>query len=134
MKGYLYPKYLKDTFDNDGYFQTGDIAEIDDEGYVIIYDRRKDLIISGGENIYPYQIETIAKDFEGIEDAVCGISDDTWGQVPILYYVTNQDINQNELIEHFENHLARYKIPKNIIRSNLYLIHRQVNYNVKGQK
>ena len=41
MKGYLYPKYLKDTFDNDGYFQTGDIAEIDDEGYVIIYDRRK---------------------------------------------------------------------------------------------
>ena len=71
MKGYLYPKYLKDTFDNDGYFQTGDIAEIDDEGYVIIYDRRKDLIISGGENIYPYQIETIAKDFEGIEDAVC---------------------------------------------------------------
>ncbi|WP_368867768.1 o-succinylbenzoate--CoA ligase [Staphylococcus epidermidis] len=113
MNGYLYPKYLKDTFDNDGYFQTGDIAEIDDEGYVMIYDRRKDLIISGGENIYPYQIETIAKDFEGIEDAVCvGISDDTWGQVPILYYVTNQDINQNELIEHFENHLARYKIPK----------------------
>ena len=79
----------------------------------MIYDRRKDLIISGGENIYPYQIETIAKDFEGIEDAVCvGISDDTWGQVPILYYVTNQDINRNELIEHFENHVARYKIPK----------------------
>ena len=71
MNGYLYPKDLKDTFDNDGYFQTGDIAEIDDEGYVMIYDRRKDLIISGGENIYPYQIETIAKDFEGIEDAVC---------------------------------------------------------------
>ena len=72
---------------------------------------------------------------EGIEDAVCvGISDDTWGQVPILYYVTNQDINQTELIEHFENHLARYKIPKNIIRSNLYLIHRQVNYNVKRSK
>ena len=43
---------------------------------------------------------------------MCRISDDTWGQVPILYYVTNQDINQNELIEHFENHLARYKILK----------------------
>ena len=112
MKGYLYPKYLKDTFDNDGYFQTGDIAEIDDEGYVIIYDRRKDLIISGGENIYPYQIETIAKTLKALKMPYVGISDDTWGQVPILYYVTNQDINQNELIEHFENHLARYKILK----------------------
>lgn len=67
MNGYLYPKDLKDTFDNDGYFQTGDIAEIDDEGYVMIYDRRKDLIISGGENIYPYQIETIAKTLKALK-------------------------------------------------------------------
>ena len=64
------------------------------------------------------------KDFEGIEDAVCvGISDDTWGQVPILYYVTNQDINQNELIEHFENHLARYKIPKKILSGQIFTLY-----------
>ena len=60
MNGYLYPTGLSDTFE-DGYFKTGDIAEIDEEGFVMIYDRRKDLIISGGENIYPYEIETIAK-------------------------------------------------------------------------
>ena len=63
MNGYLYPTDLTDTFEN-GYFNTGDIAEIDHEGYVAIYDRRKDLIISGGENIYPYQIETVAKQFQ----------------------------------------------------------------------
>ncbi len=70
MNGYLYPTDLTGTFEN-GYFNTGDIAEIDHEGYVMIYDRRKDLIISGGENIYPYQIETVAKQFPGIIDAVC---------------------------------------------------------------
>ncbi|HEG7544156.1 TPA: o-succinylbenzoate--CoA ligase, partial [Staphylococcus aureus] len=77
MNGYLYPTDLTGTFEN-GYFNTGDIAEIDHEGYVMIYDRRKDLIISGGENIYPYQIETVAKQFPGIIDAVCvGHPDDT---------------------------------------------------------
>ena len=58
MNGYLYPRGLSDTFE-DGYFKTGDIAEIDEEGFVMVYDRRKDLIISGGENIYPYEIESI---------------------------------------------------------------------------
>ena len=48
MNGYLYPEHLTDTFE-DGFFKTGDIAEIDNEGFVIVYDRRKDLIISGGE-------------------------------------------------------------------------------------
>ncbi|WP_142384377.1 o-succinylbenzoate--CoA ligase, partial [Staphylococcus argensis] len=56
MEGYLYPSDLSNTFE-DGYFKTGDIAEIDEDGYVIVYDRRKDLIISGGENIYPFEIE-----------------------------------------------------------------------------
>ena len=81
MNGYLYPEHLTDTFE-DGFFKTGDIAEIDNEGFVMVYDRRKDLIISGGENIYPYQIESVAKQFNDISDAVCiGVSDETWGQV-----------------------------------------------------
>ena len=70
MNGYLYPKDLDNTFE-DGFFKTGDIAEIDSDGFVMVYDRRKDLIISGGENIYPYEIETVAKTFNGIIDAVC---------------------------------------------------------------
>lgn len=112
MNGYLYPTDLTDTFEN-GYFNTGDIAEIDHEGYVMIYDRRKDLIISGGENIYPYQIETVAKQFPGISDAVCvGHPDDTWGQVPKLYFVSGNDISKAQLIAYLSQHLAKYKVPK----------------------
>uniref|UniRef100_UPI0012B7F3DC o-succinylbenzoate--CoA ligase n=1 Tax=Staphylococcus aureus TaxID=1280 RepID=UPI0012B7F3DC len=112
MNGYLYPTDLTDTFEN-GYFNTGDIAEIDHAGYVMIYDRRKDLIISGGENIYPYQIETVAKQFPGISDAVCvGHPDDTWGQVPKLYFVSESDISEVQLIAYLSQHLAKYKVPK----------------------
>ena len=112
MNGYLYPTGLSDTFE-DGYFKTGDIAEIDEEGFVMIYDRRKDLIISGGENIYPYEIETIAKTHKEINDAVCIAKEDaTWGQVPVLYYVSERIISNTELINFFKSHLAKYKIPK----------------------
>lgn len=112
MNGYLYPTDLTGTFEN-GYFNTGDIAEIDHEGYVMIYDRRKDLIISGGENIYPYQIETVTKQFPGIIDAVCvGHPDDTWGQVPKLYFVSESNISKAQLIAYLSQHLAKYKVPK----------------------
>ncbi|MRF37304.1 o-succinylbenzoate--CoA ligase [Staphylococcus xylosus] len=116
MNGYLFPMHKKDTF-VDGYFKTGDIAEIDEEGYVMVYDRRKDLIISGGENIYPYQIETVAKKHESIEDAMCvGVEDATWGEVPYLYYVASEAITNKHLIEFFQNHLAKYKVPKQFKR------------------
>lgn len=112
MNGYLYPENLNDTFE-DGFFKTGDIAEIDDDGFVMVYDRRKDLIISGGENIYPYQIESVAKRYGDISDAVCiGVSDDTWGQVPILYYTGSNDIDPHELLNYFQENLAKYKVPK----------------------
>lgn len=112
MNGYLYPKNLNDTFE-DVFFKTGDIAEIDSDGFVMVYDRRKDLIISGGENIYPYEIETVAKTFNCIEDAVCiPKEDDTWGQIPALYYVANKTIDVNELTHFLQEHLAKYKVPK----------------------
>ncbi|WP_436948265.1 o-succinylbenzoate--CoA ligase [Staphylococcus xylosus] len=116
MNEYLFPMNKHDTF-VDGYFKTGDIAEIDEEGYVMVYDRRKDLIISGGENIYPYQIETVAKKHEFIEDAMCvGIEDDTWGEVPYLYYIASETITKKHLVAFFENHLAKYKVPKQFKR------------------
>lgn len=112
MNGYLYPKDLDNTFE-DGFFKTGDIAEIDSDGFVMVYDRRKDLIISGGENIYPYEIETVAKTFNGIIDAVCvPKEDDTWGQIPVLYYVASETIEVNDLINFLQEHLAKYKVPK----------------------
>src|SRR5699024_5155822 len=116
MNGYLYPADRIDTFE-DGYFNTGDIAEIDEAGYVMVYDRRKDLIISGGENIYPYQIETIAKNYVMIEDAVCvGVEDDVWGEVPYLYYVSKEKISDDQLLKYFNNNLAKYKVPKHFKR------------------
>lgn len=112
MNGYLYPKDLDNTFE-EGFFKTGDIAEIDSDGFVMVYDRRKDLIISGGENIYPYEIETVAKTFNGIIDAVCvPKEDDTWGQIPALYYVASETIEVKDLIDFLQEHLAKYKVPK----------------------
>ena len=79
----------------------------------MIYDRRKDLIISGGENIYPYQLESVAKLHESITDAMCiGEHDSTWGEVPYLYYVSKTKLSNETLIEHFKSHIAKYKIPK----------------------
>ncbi|MBI5975706.1 o-succinylbenzoate--CoA ligase [Staphylococcus canis] len=111
MDGYLYPKSSnQDAFDEAGFFHTGDIASIDHLGYVTIYDRRKDLIISGGENIYPNEIENVAKTHPNIVDAMCvGIKDTTWGQRPKLYLVATEKIND---IEGFlAERLAKYKLP-----------------------
>ena len=95
----------------------------------MIYDRRKDLIISGGENIYPYQIESVAKHFPEIEDAVCiGQNDDTWGQVPVLYYIAQDHFDKNDLQQHFSTHLAKYKIPKAFYEVNELPYTQQVNY------
>ena len=130
MNGYLYPKDLDNTFE-EGFFKTGDIAEIDSDGFVMVYDRRKDLIISGGENIYPYEIETVAKTFNGIIDAVCvPKEDDTWGQIPVLYYVASETIEVKDLIDFLQEHLAKYKVLRYINVSMHYLILLLENYNV----
>ncbi|UXR79076.1 MULTISPECIES: o-succinylbenzoate--CoA ligase [unclassified Staphylococcus] len=113
MRGYLYPKGLTETFDEDGFFMTGDIASIDTNGFVIIHDRRKDLIISGGENIYPNEIERIAKKHTDVVDAMCvGVKDDYWGQRPILYLVGTS--HEAEMFDYLSRHLAKYKLPKEI--------------------
>lgn len=114
MEGYLYPSEVNaHAFDNEGFFNTGDIASIHD-GFVTIYDRRKDLIISGGENIYPFEIETLAKTYDGVNDAMCvGISDEVWGERPILYIVSPLGEQVIEGLQTMLFHsLAKYKHPK----------------------
>ncbi|MCU5746819.1 o-succinylbenzoate--CoA ligase [Staphylococcus sp. SQ8-PEA] len=114
MDGYLYPSHLSDTFE-DGYFKTGDIAEIDNKGYIMVYDRRKDLIISGGENIYPYQIESVARAYSNVIDAMCiGVEDEVWGQVPKLFVIVQKGYNELQFREYLTVHLAKYKVPKKI--------------------
>lgn len=111
MNGYLFPANIDDqVFDDEGYFHTGDIASINEEGYVTIYDRRKDLIISGGENIYPNEIENVAKTHPLVNDAMCiGVKDETWGQRPFLYIVADDACTN--LLQFLSKRLAKYKLP-----------------------
>lgn len=97
-----------------GYFNTEDVGYIDEDGFLYILDRRKNIIISGGENIYPREIENILYEHPKIHEcAVVGKKDETWGQVPILYVVST--LNEDEILDYLSNKLAKYKIPKKII-------------------
>ena len=97
----------------DGWLQTGDLGYIDDEGYLYIVDRRSDLIISGGENIYPAEIENILTSHPNVLEAgVCGQDDNEWGSVPVAFVVVDSDLPAAELDEFCRRRLAGYKVPK----------------------
>lgn len=97
----------------DGWLHTGDIGYFDEEGYLFVVDRRSDLIISGGENIYPAEIENVLLSHESVKEAgVCGVADETWGQVPAAFIVLKSDVNEEELIQYCQDRLAKYKVPK----------------------
>ncbi|MFB9859650.1 o-succinylbenzoate--CoA ligase [Salinicoccus siamensis] len=99
------------------FFRTGDMGYLDEEGYLYILDRRKDLIISGGENIYPKEIEDAANAYEKVANsAVVKRQDDEWGEVPVLMIeaVPGETIDERTLILHLKARLARYKLPKDI--------------------
>ncbi|TDM18701.1 o-succinylbenzoate--CoA ligase [Macrococcoides canis] len=116
MHGYLYPESAyEDTF-RDGFFMTGDIGYIQD-GYLYILDRRKDLIISGGENIYPSEIEqVILNNTEVHAIAVIPKSDAQWGQVPVCVYEADEDLDK-AIINVLYDRLAKYKHPKQFVRT-----------------
>lgn len=106
------------AFDRDGWFRTGDAVRCDDDGYFYIVDRWKDMYISGGENIYPAEIESTLSRFDGISEcAVVGIPDERWGEVGRAFIVSRRadPIDREALREHCEQHLARYKIPKEFV-------------------
>ncbi|MGP7819697.1 o-succinylbenzoate--CoA ligase [Niallia sp. 01092] len=102
-----------------GWFHTGDIGYKDSEGFLYVLDRRSDLIISGGENIYPAEIEGMLTSIDGVLDAgVIGEDDEKWGQVPIAFVVkdNNRLAITEEMIHSFcAKKLAKYKIPKKIL-------------------
>jgi o-succinylbenzoate---CoA ligase len=103
-----------DSFMND-WLKTGDVGYKDDEGFLYVQDRRSDLIISGGENIYPAEIEGILTSHPEIIDAgVIGVDDEQWGQVPVAFVLANKDICESEIIEFCSKKLAKYKLPKKV--------------------
>ncbi|HEY4567797.1 MAG TPA: o-succinylbenzoate--CoA ligase [Savagea sp.] len=100
----------------DGWFHTGDIGYFDEEGFLYVVDRRNDLIISGGENIYPAEIEHVLMRHEAVREAgVCGVPSEEWGEVPVAYVVLEEDVSLDILKRQCERHLAPYKRPKQIV-------------------
>ncbi|MDQ7047764.1 MAG: long-chain-fatty-acid--CoA ligase [Sulfurovum sp.] len=118
MQGYLgRPTATEETIIN-GWLLTGDMGYMDDEGFLFIVDRKKDLIISKGMNIYPREIEEIIDVFEGVSaSAVIGIVDERSGEVPIVYIELKEGVytlDEAGLKKYMKESLANYKIPKQI--------------------
>jgi fatty-acyl-CoA synthase len=115
MMGYWQDKEsTAQAYSEDGWFKTGDIARCDEDGFFWIVDRKKDMFISGGENVYPAEIESMLIGYPGIQEAVIiGIPDEKWGEVGCIVYVVEGDtLNKDELIAFLKSKLAGYKIPK----------------------
>ncbi|MEK5523843.1 o-succinylbenzoate--CoA ligase [Heyndrickxia sporothermodurans] len=113
--GYLNRMEANREHFKNGWFFTGDIGYVDEEGYLFVLDRRSDLIISGGENIYPAEIEDVLLSHPNVVEAgITGIDHSLWGQVPIGFVVCKQFIEEAELITYCQKRLAKYKIPSKI--------------------
>ncbi|WP_327096192.1 long-chain fatty acid--CoA ligase [Nocardia vinacea] len=114
----------------DGWFRTGDIVRIDDDGWAHIVDRVKDMIISGGENIYPVEVEAAISRLDGVGDcAVVAVPDERWGEVGLAFIVVRagHEIDEDAIRTHLEANLARYKIPK------YYVFREQLPRNALGK-
>ena len=95
-----------------GWFLTGDIGEFDADGYLSIVGRSKDLIITGGFNVYPREIEELLAEHPAVaEAAVAGEPSDEWGETVVAYVVTSSAVSEADLIEWCGERLARYKRP-----------------------
>ncbi|MBF2589641.1 o-succinylbenzoate--CoA ligase [Listeria marthii] len=113
--GYLHNDAATNAAFVDGWFKTGDIGYLDEEGFLFVLERRSDLIISGGENIYPTEIEHVIATYEAVKEvAVVGKSDDKWGSVPVAFIVAEQIFDETELRTICQTNLASFKIPKQI--------------------
>ena len=117
MKGYWRdPEATAETLRN-GWLHTGDVGYIDECGYLFLLDRSKDLIISGGENVYPREIEEVIVQHPAVREiAVIGIPDPTWGESikAVVSLVPEREVTETELIDFCTDHIARYKRPKSV--------------------
>ena len=118
MRGYWNrPEATAEVMDGD-WFRSGDVALVDDDGYVTIVDRMKDVIISGGENIYPAEVEDVIYGHPGVaECAVIGVPHERWGEVgrAIVVRRAGAALDEEALLEHLDGRLARFKLPRSVV-------------------
>jgi long-chain acyl-CoA synthetase len=118
MKGYYRNPELTKTVIRDGWLHTGDLGKMDEEGFIYLVDRKKDLIISGGENIYPVELEAAILKHPKVHDvAAIGAPDDRLGEiiVAVIQPKQGETVTEQEFMTFFEQNLPRYKRPRRII-------------------
>jgi fatty-acyl-CoA synthase len=118
MAGYWRDEAATKAVLKDGWFATGDIGHLDDDGFLIVDDRKKEMIISGGENIFPAALEAILAECPDIEEAaVVGRPDDRWGEIPVAVVVPRPGARLTEegILALFKDKVARYKHPRAVI-------------------
>lgn len=111
------PDATADAF-MDGWLKTGDAAYMDDEGFIFIVDRWKDMYISGGENVYPAEVENILYELPQIaEAAIIGVPDDRWGEtgMAIIALKPGEELSEQAVIEHCLKNLAKFKVPASVV-------------------
>ncbi|UMO99956.1 o-succinylbenzoate--CoA ligase [Amycolatopsis sp. EV170708-02-1] len=100
------------AFTEDGWFRTGDLATVDEDGHYRIVDRLKDMFISGGENVYPAEVENALFEHPAVtETAVIGVPDKKWGEVGYAFVVPSGDVSAGDLRDFLLGRLAKYKVP-----------------------
>ncbi|MGD2156975.1 MAG: long-chain fatty acid--CoA ligase [Anaerolineales bacterium] len=111
------PEATAAAWDDEGWFHTGDIVRHDEEWYFYVVDRKKDMFISGGENVYPVEIENVLYKHPAVHMcAVIGVPHETWGEVgkAVIVLKPGATASEAELIDFMRDHLARYKVPKSV--------------------
>jgi len=113
MQGYWQQPEATAAAIRDGWLFTGDVGRLDDEGFLTLLDRSKDLIISGGSNIYPREVEEVLLQHPAVQEAsVIGRRDAEWGEVVVAYVVTRGSVDAAALDAFCREHIARFKRPK----------------------
>ncbi|ANU23773.1 o-succinylbenzoate--CoA ligase [Planococcus donghaensis] len=112
--GYI-GKFSEREVQQDGWLHTGDIGYLDDEGFLFVVDRRSDLIVSGGENVYPAEIEKVLSAHPAVQEVgVCGAPSEDWGEVPVAFVVLQKEVTAEELLAYCREQLASYKVPNQL--------------------
>jgi long-chain acyl-CoA synthetase len=115
MKGYWNRPEATEEVMRDGWFHTGDMATVDDDGYFFIVDRKKDMIIRGGYNVYPREIEEVLYEHPAVSmAAVIGVPDDSLGEEVGAAIVLEQEATEDEIRAFVKERVAAYKYPRKI--------------------